>query len=442
MKWIIDPEEYRYVLGDFIRSGVSVNYTQVFVRGEKVLSCAVDVDGNPVFTYPDARTIYFPYITGRQYEVYKSYHCVVSENESLGYQILSEAEAGDLDYEIEDFRNWDYFKKAFEVDGKEFCNHTDICYAFVFDYAVRFLDLPIRSLGDITDYECLLVLADLGFDIGEHQAKSIKNEGLLVEELSDIQKHHIFEIYENYIRQKPFYPLNMSLEWFYLATGLRLNVDTLLNSMRSQNVVDPDKLIANCVIDVFPTLSENDVIELFRKIRDRYTHIYKADSKEWYAHTSHLMSEILAQDLNPNVARKVKRLRSFCNNTGSNIYDILENKVPYFNNVLRRYQKQAERIYKILLDNDYIDDQTLSSDFVYYLTGDLEVDIQGKIHWKRSIADFVDFLLCITGNNPEWTTASYVVVDKKGKSLTPNSLKSTKSRKYGEHTDKFECLLK
>ena len=72
MEWVVNPEEYRYVLGDFVRSGINIKYEKVYI------------EDNSVF---NAKTIYFPYITTRQYQVYMEWHCVTSENDSLLYDV-------------------------------------------------------------------------------------------------------------------------------------------------------------------------------------------------------------------------------------------------------------------------------------------------------------------------------------------------------------------
>ena len=79
MEWEIKPEEYRYILGDFIRSGIHIKYNKHTINGKPSV---IDMDGKNLTTYPNSKTILFPYITGRQYQVYKEYHIVSSENDS------------------------------------------------------------------------------------------------------------------------------------------------------------------------------------------------------------------------------------------------------------------------------------------------------------------------------------------------------------------------
>ena len=440
MSRVINPTEYRYILGDFVKSGIHIKYAKACYNGTSVTTM---IDGKEFTTYPEYRTIYFPYISGRQYQIYKKYHFIASENDSLEYSIFGEVEPGEMGkYEIEDFKDWGFFCEAFDVKDSDFQNDTDYCYAFILDYNVRFLDLPLKSNDIINndmydDAELLDDLKYMGIDVGELSTSSKPN--MIA---SDIQKNHIFEIYENYNKQNPLYPLNMSLEWFYLLIGQRLHIDTIFKSISPINIIYQDDLMTNYVVDYFPFISEDEAVNIFKEIRDRYTRRDKVRESEWYAHTAVLMENILKGDGTEHIAKKIRKVRTFCNNHGVNLYETEKNNVPYFKNLLSKYEKSAEKIYRILIEENYIDEQTRLSDFKYYMTGELEVDIQGKIYWKRSITDLVDFLLCITGDNPEWTIASYVVVDKNGNSPTPDTFKSIKARKYSEHTEKFVSLLK
>ena len=54
----------------------------------------------------------------------------------------------------------------------------------------------------------------------------------------------------------------------------------------------------------------------------------------------------------------------------------------------------------------------------------------------------VDFVLCVTGDDPDWVVTSQIFIDKKGKSPTPETLRNTKSKDYATHTDLFEDLLR
>lgn len=407
MEWDIKPEEYRYILGDFIRSGIHIKYNKHTIKGEPHIH---SYDGKDFTTYPDSKVILFPYITGRQYQVYKEYHIVSSENDSLDYRIFGEVEASDIDYDVECFRNFNFFCEAFGIDSNDktiLQNETGWCYAFIFDYQVRFID----------------ILAD----------------GLV--NYANIQKNHIFEIHKSYAQQDPFYPINMSLEWFYLLEGKRLGVDTILRSVDIESNLYQDDLIINYVIDSFSNMSEDEIITTFKTIRDKYSNGNKTRKNEWHVHTASLMDRILAIEGTEHIAMKIRKLRAFCNNKGIVLSEIAENNVPHLKKVHSKYKKNIEKVYHALRDKDYIDERTTLSDFKYYLTGVLEENIQGKIYWKKDIIEMIDFLLCISDDKGEWTTASQIFVDREGKHPTPQTLKSTKSQYYPKHTDKFEELL-
>lgn len=408
MEWDIKPEEYRYILGDFIRSGIHIKYNKHTIKGEPHIH---SYDGKDFTTYPDSKVILFPYITGRQYQVYKEYHIVSSENDSLDYRIFGEVEASDIDYDVECFRNFNFFCEAFVIDSNDktiLQNETDWCYAFIFDYQVRFID----------------ILAD----------------GLV--NYANIQKNHIFEIYKNYTQQDPFYPINMSLEWFYLLEGKRLGVDTILRSVDIESNLYQDDLIINYVIDSFSNMSEDEIITTFKTIRDKYSNGNKTRKNEWHVHTASLMDRILAIEGTEHIAKKVRKVRSYCNNQGTVLSDIAENQVPHLMNVLNGYKKKAEYIYNILLSNSYIDEQTKFSDFKYYLTGELEESIHGKIYWRKSTTELVEFILYISEDNGEWEVVSKIFIDKNGNTPKSSVLKSTKNRSVNKYYDSFKQLLK
>ena len=439
---MITPREYRYVLGDFIRSGIHINYAKTCCEGNP---STIMIDRTEITTYSGNKTIYFPYISGRQYQIYKEYHFVASEHDSWEYRILGEVEAGDIgEYEIDEFKDWKFFCEAFNIKDSDFRNKSNYCYAFILDYNVRFMDLPSRSHEIISndlmdDNEIIELLTEIGF---LKDGESINDESLTkLTPDQDIQKNHIFELYENYTKQKPFYPLTMSLEWFYLIDGQRLDVDTVLNSAFG-NIICPDQLITNYMIDYAPYMSEEELICTFKDIRDRYAEKVRVREEEWYAHTAVLLDQILKLDIIEHIAQKIRKVRAFCNNHGINLYETAKNNVPHFKNVQSKYKKSVENIYNILLAKGYIDEQTRLSDFKYYITGELEADIQGKIYWKGELKDLIDFLLCVLGDRGQWKTASQICIDKDGKSPTVDTLKSMKNQYYHTHTDKFEMLFK
>ena len=408
MEWKVKPEEYRYILGDFIRSGIHIKYTKHTINGEPSI---IDIDGKKITTYPDSKTVLFPYITGRQQQVYNEYHIVSSENDSLEYCIFSEVEAGDIDYDIEYFRDWSFFCAAFGItpnDKSIFQDKTDWCYAFIYDYQVRFIDILADGL---TKYK-------------------------------DIQKNHIFEIYKNYTKQHPFYPINMSLEWFYLLDGQKLGVDTILRSVDITNNLYQDDFIMNYVVDSFSNMSEDEIITTFKAIRDRYANKDKTRMDEWHIHTAALMDTILEAEGVEHLAIKIRKLRAFCNNKGRVLSDIAENNVPYIKRVLSNYKKNVEKIYFALREKDYIDEQTKLSDFKYYLTGELVESVQGKIYWRKSTIEMVEFVLCISSDNGEWEPVSKIFIDENGKAPKASVLKSTRSRSVYKYYDSFKQLLK
>lgn len=444
MKWEINPEEYRYILGDFVRSGIHIKYEKIIIKGNPSI---VKLDGKESTIYPECKTVFFPYITGRQYQVYKEYHFVSSENDSLEYRILSEVDAGDFeDYDIESFRNWHFFCDAFGVNDSLFNNETNYCYAFIFDYNVRFLDFPMKSWeiieNDMFDEQELFEsLKDIGIcedrdSVHFHESNPSK---LIANE--DIQKNHIFELYENYVKQKPLYPLNMSLEWFYLINGQRLNVGTILKSISPINVIYQNDLMTNYVIDYFPRMSEDEIILTLKSIRDRYAGDDGIKKEEWYAHTSVLMDDILKIEDVEHIASKIRKVRAFCNNRGVNLYETSSSNIPHFKNVLSKYKKSVEKIYNALVENDYLNEETRLSDFKYYLTGELESEIQGKIVWKKSTVEFVEFLAYISGDDGEWTIASQIVIDRKGKSPKAGNLKQSMNQSSGAHREAFTNLF-
>lgn len=445
MEWEINPEEYRYILGDFIRSGINIKYEKIEIKGNPQI---MNIGGKDFSFYPEYKVVYIPYITARQFYVYKEYHFVSSEDDSYNYHIQGEYEAGDItDCDIECFKDWQYFCEAFAITGTDdksiFKNEMNYCYAFIYDYNVFFLDIPTNSY-DVFDNEFKEDVTDLleeqGMSINESVntcSSSLKNK--IIE---NIQRNHIFEIYSNYIKQKPFYPIKMSLEWFYLYVGGKLSVDVILDSLMPINIIYQNDLIANYVKESFPKMSEEAIISAFKSIRDNYAGKDKTKRNEWYIHTAALMDNILQMKGVGHIAKKVRKVRAFCNNQGTDLSETSSNNVPYLKNILGKYKKDTERIYQALVANDYIDEQTALSDFKYYLTGELETDIQGKIYWRKHTYDLVDFLLCISGDSGEWKTTSQIFIDKEGKTPTPDSLKSIKSQNFDVHTDKFEKMLK
>jgi hypothetical protein len=233
----------------------------------------------------------------------------------------------------------------------------------------------------------------------------------------------------------------MSLEWFYLIDGQRLDVDTVLNSAFG-NIICPDQLITNYMIDYAPYMSEEELICTFKDIRDRYAEKVRVREEEWYAHTAVLLDQILKLDIIEHIAQKIRKVRAFCNNHGINLYETAKNNVPHFTRVLSKYQKSVEKIYNTLIAENYIDEQTRLSDFKYYMTGELDAEIHGKIYWKGELKDLIDFLLCILGDRGEWKTASQICIGMDGKAPTNDTLKSMKNQYFGTHTDKFEMLFK
>lgn len=439
MNRMITPKEYRYILGDFVRSGIHIKYAKACYDGTPVTTM---IDGKEFTTYPEYRTIYFPYISGRQYQIYKEYHFVASENDSMEYRILGESEAGEIgEYEIEDFKDWGFFCEAFDVKDSDFQNDMNYCYAFILDYNVRFLDLPLKSSDIIDndmcdDAELLEDLRYMSIDLGELSTSSKPN--MIT---ADIQKNHIFEIYENYNKQNPLYPLSMSLEWFYLLTGQRMHVDTIFKSISPTNIIYQDDLMTNYVVDYFPFISEDEAINTFKQIRDKYAHRDQIRENEWYAHTTVLLERILKMDGIEHISKKIKKVRAFCNNQGVNLYETSSNNVPHFEDILSEYKKSVEKIYNALIEGNYLDEETTLSDFRYYLTGELESDIQGKIFWKKTIVEFVEFLAYISGDKGEWTIASQIVVDKKGKSPTAGTLRQSMNQSSGAHRETFAKIF-
>lgn len=410
MEWEVSPQEYRYILGDFVRSGISIKYEKVSIING-VLS---------------EKTIYFPYITGRQYHVYADWHCVSSERDSFDYCILGEIEAGELvDYDIEYFKEWKYFCEAFDVDAEDnslLNNHSaNVYYAFVYDYKMSLFPVPIYSYDDIQ-----------GGVIGKN-----------------IQKLHIFEMFENYKAQeysglkRLYYPIYMSLDWFYFVNGRKLSIETVIQSVSSNNRINQDDLMTNYVIDSFPYMSETEIIEAFKTIRDNYAGKNKTKRDEWYVHTAALMDGILKDDKVKCIERKVKVVRSFCNNQGVVLSELSENNIPYLKNVDDKYKKKVDVIYERLLDEGYICEETVLSDFKYYLTGELELSIKGKIYWKETVNELVDFIGCILKEKArrDWGAVIKIFICE-GKELKRDSLKSIKYRSEGTYIEFFKELFK
>ena len=442
MEWEVSPQEYRYILGDFVRSGISIKYAKTEILGEPRM---INISGLKEFTdYPDCRKIFYPYISARQYYVYKEYHIVTSEDDSYNYQILDEPEGECIDFDIECLRNWDFFCESFNVnlENKTIFQHkiNGYCYAFIFDYEVRFLDIPTNSY-DVIDKD-LLEDDDL-----EEFGINSSNYALPKSDNTNIQTDHIFEIYKNYTLQKTFYPIYMSLEWFYLVRGQRLGIDTILRSIAvglPYNMIYQDELMTNYVIDSFPYMSEKEIIKVFEIIRDNYAGKDKTKRNEWYVHTAALMDEILKDKRAKNIARKIKIVRSFCNNQGVASQQLSENNKPYLKNVSRMYKKKVDVIYEILLEDGYISEETVLSDFKYYLTGVEESDIKGTIHWIKQDVDLVGFILCICNEDDkvEWSTVTKIFYnDNKGEAFKSDSLKTAKNRFPTKQIERFEKLF-
>lgn len=406
MEWEINPKEYRYILGDFIRSGININYKKIYIEGDSLFG---------------GKTIYFPYITGRQYQVYIEYHCVASENDSENYDIYGVCNDN---Y----FKDWKYFCKAFDINiNDKSILHKDVnsyYYAFIYDYNVQFLEPPYSfnfEDGDIDFVE------------------------------TNIQHAHIYDIWDKYkshninigngVRQ-PFYPIYMSLDWFYFDKAKKIGIDTILKCLNNDNTISQNNLIENYAIDSFPYMSEEEIINLFMHFRDSFAGENNEARISWYTHTASLMKDMLKIGNIEHIAKKIRKVLAFCNNQGHDLSETSSNNIPYLKNVLTKYKKDAERIYQILVENDYIDKQTTLSDFKYYLTGELEIPIMGKIYWRKDTKDLVDFILCISENRGKWEIISQIFFDKENKSPTSDSLKSTKYNNFDTHTEKFVKLLK
>ena len=56
MEWEIKPEEYRYILGDFIRSGIHIKYNKHTINGKPSV---IDMDGKNLTTYPNSKTRFY-----------------------------------------------------------------------------------------------------------------------------------------------------------------------------------------------------------------------------------------------------------------------------------------------------------------------------------------------------------------------------------------------
>ena len=110
--------------------------------------------------------------------------------------------------------------------------------------------------------------------------------------------------------------------------------------------------------------------------------------------------------------------------------------------MLSNYKKNVEKIYFALREKDYIDEQTKLSDFKYYLTGELVESVQGKIYWRKSTIEMVEFVLCISSDNGEWESVSKIFIDENGKAPKASVLKSTRSRSVYKYYDYFKQLLK
>ena len=452
MEWEVSPQEYRYILSDFIRSGIHIEYINFYREGETQMG-----KSEYIIKRPNEKFIFFPYITGRQYYVYKEYHIVTSEKDSCYYCIFDkdgyDDEHGDIfydkDFDIECFTDWSFFCEAFEINTEDYSTFPKYCYAFIFDYKVRFLDVPelFRIDGSCSGNSTMT------YHIRRDVIETIDGDALPSTEFCplpnvvdwDIQRTHIFEIYENYNKQIPFYPIYMSLEWFYFVRGKRIGVDTILKSISYPNVIYQDDLMTNYVIDFFPYMSGNEIIEVFQTIRDNYAGKNKTKRDEWYVHTAALMNGILKDDRAKNIGKKVKIVRSFCNNQGAVSLQLSENKIPYLKHVLKEYKKKVEVIYDILLEEGYIGEETFLSDFKYYLTGEQESEIKDRIHWMKGTVELVGFISCICDEDytVEWSAVSEIFYnDNKGETFKPDSLKTSKSRVPKKQIDRFSKLFK
>jgi hypothetical protein len=191
-------------------------------------------------------------------------------------------------------------------------------------------------------------------------------------------------------------------------------------------------------------MSEKEIIEVFQTVRDNYAGKNKTKRNEWYVHTAALMDGILKDDRAKNIGRKVKIVRSFCNNQGVVSLQLSENNIPYLKHVLKEYKKKVEAMYDILMEEGYISEETVLSDFKYYLIGKQTSDIKGVIHWMKGTVELVGFISCICDENykVEWSAVSEIFYnDSKGETFKPDSLKTSKSREPKKQIDIFKRLI-
>ena len=118
MNYPLNPKEYRYVLSDFVRSGINIQYTKVKVEGDKPLS---------------GMYVYFPYITYRQYGYYMYMNAVCTDGETSS---IPQEEGTD---KIDVFMQWDFFCQAFGLDSVDnihlHVRGSNTCFAFILDYS-------------------------------------------------------------------------------------------------------------------------------------------------------------------------------------------------------------------------------------------------------------------------------------------------------------------
>lgn len=411
MNYPLNPKEYRYVLSDFVRSGINIQYTKVKVEGDKPLS---------------GMYVYFPYITYRQYAYYMYMNAVCTDGETSS---IPQEEGTD---KIDVFMQWDFFCQAFGLDSVDnihlHVRGSNTCFAFILDYRVRFLEIsPIEYFEHNGEFELVPI---------------------------NLQSRYIRSIYNNYINTKVsgnlFYPIFRSLEWFYLADRRDIGFETIINSIDENYNLKQDRLIINYVLDEFPKMSEREIIEIFSTLRDNYIEgiIFKdfisISDKElkrlWYNHTAQLMSTILELDNVGNIAKKVRKVRAFCKNDGVEILPVDDKNIPHLKRVRQIIKDNVDFIYYELIERDFIDDRTRLSDFKYYMTGELEDEVLGKVYWLGNTIELVDFLSYITKNRNEWTIASKIFIDKNGNQTNPNTLKSTKHQYCLDDTKTFDFL--
>lgn len=391
MSWHIHPDDYQDALTDFVRSGIHIHYASIDTT----------INNNWV-------QIFFPYITGRQYFIYKESHLITSYEDSLSYQISSVGEPDDETIEKfhcdDDFLNWEYFQDAFKIKPAMFRHRSNRCYAFIRFDSIRFLDIPLYG-------------ADL------HLFSNDINIG------ADIQKHHIADIYAKYNEHNPFYPLRMNLDWLYLVKGELLPIDTILDMASPiYNIIDPDNFIANYIITQFPYKSEAEIIENFKEMRNNYCQNDYVKELEWYQHTISIIDKLFFLNKVSHIKKKVRILKAFCQNRGRLHRDVEVSTALHLYNTALDYDG-CIRLYSKLVEKQYIEKDSLKTDFAYYMTGEGDCTYN-VIRWKGQI---IELAACISGitkktHEVEWTVLSQVFVDKKAKPINIKSIKSAFSR--------------